>query len=126
MDISSLKPTERLVEIRHPGTGDNLGITVSVLSLLDDRMKKIKRRLLDNRLQLESKGKKFKSSDVEDNETALLFEAMTGWQWNGENTFRGEKPDFNIKNVKEVFTELEWFRNQIAEAVSDEEAFFTT
>lgn len=126
MDLSQLKPSERMIDILHPSTGEPLGVKVSLVSLLDDKMKKIKRQLTNNRLQLESKGKKFKATDLEDNETTLLFEAMTGWQWDDGINFHGEKPAFNLKSVKEVFAELEWFKNQVAEAVSDEEAFFTT
>lgn len=124
MDISNLSPQERIVEINHPGTGEPLGVKVTLLSLLDERMKKIKRRLTDNRLMLDQKGKKFKAADIEENENALLFEAITSWVWEGEANWKGEKPEFNRKNVYEVLRQ-EWFKNQLMEAVGDEQSFFT-
>ena len=128
MDISELSPQERIVDILHPGTGEPLGIKVTLLSLLDERMKRIKRRLTDSRLVLDQKGKKFKASDIEENENALLFEAMTAWVWEGDATWKGEKPEFNRKNVTEVLTspKHEWFKNQLMEAVSDEQSFFSS
>lgn len=124
MDISTLKPSERVVEILNPATGEELGIKVSVLSVNDPELKRIKRKFTDERLRLESKGKTFKAVDIESNEDELLFSAMKGWVWEKDTSFKGEKPDFNRKNVFAVFEELPWFRTQVAVAVGEEEAFF--
>jgi hypothetical protein len=126
MDISALVPVERTIEIVHPVTKEELGITVSLLSLNDDRMRKIKRKIQDERIRLESKGKSFKSADIEENEIAMVFAAMIGWEWKKDTEFEGEKPAFNIANVKKVLTKLDWFKTQLMEAISEEEAFFQT
>lgn len=125
MDISSLQPQERIVEILHPGTKEQLGIKITLLSLVDERMKKLKRKIRDNRLSRERKGKSVTAEELEENENNLLFESMTGWEWSGDNKWRGEKPEFNRANVMDVLNTHEWFRNQIVEAVGDEEAFFS-
>ena len=124
MDLKDIKPTERQISILHPGTGEDLGITVTVLSINDPEMVKIKRRIQDQRLTLERKGKGFKSDDIEENRDMLTFSAMKGWKWAGKTTFNGDKPEFNRKNVYTVFKELTWFRDQIEEEISDESAFF--
>lgn len=126
MDIKDLKPTDRTIEILHPGTGEELGITVTVLSINDPQMVKIKRRIQDERIRLESKGKNFKSDDIEENRNIIVLGAMKDWKWSGKANFNGQKPEFNRKNVLEVFKELPWFRDQIEEEVSDESAFFQT
>lgn len=126
MDLSGLKPTERVIDIKHPGTDEDVGVKVTVLSLSDPKMKTIKRQIEARRLELARKNKTFKPAEIEDNEISLLFKAMTGWQWTGDANFQGEKPAFNLKNVKAVFTELEWFKDQVSEEVSDEQAFFTS
>lgn len=130
MDLNTLKPTERFVEIEHPKTGLPIGIKVSIVSINDDRMKRVKRKIQDERIRLESRGKGFKSEEIEDNRLILCFTAMTGWEW-GKNpstdedvTFNGSKPEFNMKNVREVFSALPWFQTQVEEAISDEAAFF--
>lgn len=124
MELCDVKPVERVIEIKHPSTGDDLGITVTLVSMNDPRMSAIKRRIRVQRLEQERRGKAINVDDVEKNETDLLIGAMTGWSWNGETVFKGSKPEFNEKNIKEVFKELPWFKDQIAEALGDEKGFF--
>ena len=131
MDISGLKPAERIVEILNPKDKTPLGINVMLVSLDDERVKKIRRRIQDDRIRLESRGKSFKSEDVEENTISLLFACVTGWEWgkdpSGEqNLWKGLKPDFNLKTFKEIITDLPWFGKQLEEAISDEESFFQT
>ncbi len=124
MDICELKPVERTIDIVHPKTGEALGITVNIISLNDPKIATLKRRIQNQRLDLERRGKGFKADDVEENFTNLLIAAITGWEWKDDATFHGEKPELNEKNIKEVFKELPWFKNQIADAIGDEESFF--
>lgn len=129
MDLSQLKPAERIVDILNPKTDAELGIKVTLISINDDKLKKIKRRIQDDKLRLEARGKNFKSDDIEENRNKLIFSAITGWMWgkdaSGEEvTFKGEKPDLNQKNFNAIITELPWFREQLEEAISDEKAFF--
>lgn len=129
-DIGNITSSDRTIEILHPGTKEPLGITVTIMHIDDPRMKKLKRRITDERLRLEQRGKVFKAEEIEENKNNLLFSAMTGWDWgkdaDGEqNTFRGEVPEFNRKNVVAVLDDKPWFADQVNEAVSDTEAFFT-
>nr|DAU20382.1 MAG TPA: hypothetical protein [Caudoviricetes sp.] len=123
MDIAKLKPAERIIEIIHPATGENVGIRVTVISLVDERMKAVRRRFQNKKIELEKRGKTFKADDLEENATELLLNAITGWDWY-DAEFNGEKPVFNEKNVKTVLNEFSWFKNQIVEAIDDEKAFF--
>lgn len=124
MDLSDLKSGERFVEILHPKTDLEIGVKVSLVSINDPKLKKIKRRIQDDKLRLESRGKNFKSEDIEENANKLIFNAVTGWEWNKDATFKKEKPAFNQKNFNEVMQTLPWFRDQLEEAISDEKAFF--
>lgn len=124
MDLSELKPSERFIEILNPKTGLELGVKVSLISINDDKLKKVKRRIQDEKLRLEARGKSFKSEDIEENRNTLIFNALSGWEWSGDTKFHGEKPAFTEKNVKAVINELSWFREQLEEAISDEQAFF--
>jgi hypothetical protein len=123
MDLASLKPSERIIDILHPVSGDKIGVTVQILSLSDERMMNVKRRIRNKNIELQKRGKTLKASDIEDNELDLLVACITGWNW-GENKFKDKTPDCNEKNVKEVLTELPWFKQQITEAIDDEKAFF--
>jgi len=124
-DISAIKSAERMVEIVHPATKEPLEIRVTLMSLDDERMKKIKRSITDRRLHLEARGKHFKADEIEDNRNALAFSAMTGWEWYGKDvSFKGKKPDFNRASVYAVFDELNWFRDQIETEISETKDFF--
>lgn len=125
MDISTLIPSERIIEIKHPVKDENLGIRVNIISLNDEKMKQIRRRFINKRIELEKKGKSFRADDIESNEIDLLVACITGWDWYGEDiTFNGSKPDFNEANVRNVLNTFAWFKDQVSEAVGDEKAFF--
>ncbi len=127
MDISGLKPAEeRIIEILHPTTEEKLNIRVALMSITDERMVKLKRKFMDEKLRQEARGKNFKADDIEDNRHELAFRAMLSWEWGGDANFHGKKPEFNKSNVVAVLKELPWFRDQIEEAVSDEKSFFPT
>jgi hypothetical protein len=137
MDLSTLKPTNRTVEIKHPSTGHPLGIRVNIVSMDDDRLSKIKREILDRRLHLEQRGKTFKAEEVEANTHRLLFTATLGWEWynptgsEGDDGYdpdampnlEGEVLDFNERNFKRML-KFPWFRDQINEELGETKAFF--
>jgi len=127
MDIAEIQPSERMIEIHHPADETALmGIRVTLISITDPRMKTIKRKIQDAKLKLDAKGKNFKSEDIEENANAMLFQAMTGWDWYGKDaTFKGKKPAFDRASVFDVLTTVEWFADQLTEAITDEKAFFT-
>lgn len=127
-ELSTILPAERIVNIRDPH-GNETGITVTLMSIDDDRMKRIKRQIQDEKIRLNNRNKDFKAEDVEENSRNLIFNAMTGWNWgldaDGEqNTFRGKVPGFTKPEVFEVFTTLSWFQQQLVEEISDTKSFF--
>lgn len=138
MDLNTLTPSERIVEILSPGKKEPLGIRVSLLHVNDERLKKLKRRLQDERYRLERNGKSFKAEIFDANASELAFAAMVDWEWynptgkegdkgydkNAMPNFKGSVPDFTKKNVLEIFEKLPWFRDQIGEEMGDEESFF--
>lgn len=126
MDLKDLQPSTREVEIKHPGTGENVGVRVSLVSINDPSLAKIKRSIQDERIRLERKGKSFKASDLEENGLNIAFASMKSWDWYGDGVmFNGEKPEFNRKNVFEVFKSIPWFKDQIDLEMGDDSSFFT-
>lgn len=138
MDIANIKPIERTVEISNPGTGAPLGIRVRVMSIEDERLKKLKRNITDERFKLDSKGKSLKTEDVERNANMLLFTASLGWDWynptgkEGDDgydadampSFKGEAPDFTQRNFMDVVQALPWFGDQLREEIDETKSFF--
>lgn len=137
-DIANIKPVARTIEIRHPATGRPIGIRVSLVSIDDERLTKVKRAITDKRLHLEARGKTFKAEEIEENRIKINMTAMTGWEWYNptgkqgdegydaeeQATFNGEVPDYKPSNVRAVLTELSWFGDQINEAIGETESFF--
>jgi len=140
-DLTLIKSGDRIIEITNPATAENIGVRVTLMSIDDERMQKVKRRITDERLRLEQRGKVFKAEEIEENRNNILFTAMTLWEWynpTGKTGDKGydadampsfdgnDKPEFNRRNVVEVLTKLPWFSDQVNEAVGDTKAFFAT
>lgn len=124
MDIANLKPSERTIEITDPTTGENLGIRINMVSIDDDRLKAIKRKITDERLRLSQRNKSFSAEQIESNANKILWAAVTGWEWYGKDvTFLGEVPEFSQRNFIAVVEALPWFRDQLNEEIEDRAAF---
>lgn len=139
-DLATIKPSEITLDIVHPANDElKVGLRIGLLSMTDPRMKKVRRKILDEKLRRESKGKNFKAEEIEENQNELILNAMTSWEWynptgkigdkgfdaDADLTFHGQKPEFTRKNVFDVLNELEWVAEQISEAISDEKRFFS-
>ena len=124
-DIANIAPKEQTLEILHPSSDEPVGIRVTLMSPDDPRMKSIKRKITDFNLQKQKRGKVLKAVEVEENEIALIAATLTGWEWYGEDvSFKGEKPEFNTKNVAAVLRETSWFKKQISDELDDAKGFF--
>lgn len=140
-DLLSIKMTDRTIEITHPGTGENIGLRCTLCSINDDRMTKIKRRITDRRLHLESRGGRFKADEIEENKNDLLVNALISWEWYEQEevkdekgiviteyrerpTFDGEVPSLNPRNVLAVITALPWIGSQLNDTLGETESFF--
>jgi hypothetical protein len=125
MDISALKPSERIVEIKSPADAEeNIGIRVTLLSVSDNSLKALKRKFQDKKLKLEQRGKNWTAEQLDENQKELAFAAMTGWEWYGDVDYKGKKPAFDRATVYQLFDELPWFLTQIQAAMSEEQSFF--
>lgn len=145
-DLSEIVPLERVVKIRHPKTGKDTGLTFSIVSLEDHKLKRIKREITDDRIKLERANKSFTAKEIEDNRFRLIFAAITAWEWGkpiveeavfndkeelvspavygDQASFEGEQLPFNEQNVQRVFRKLPWIADQLENEISDTKAFF--
>lgn len=123
MDLAKIKPSERIVDILHPESGEKIGVSVQLISLRDEKLAAVRRRIQNKNIEFQKRGKTMKAADIEENEMDLLVACITGWNW-GDNLYNGETPQFCEKNVRDVLNELSWFKQQIVEAIDDEKAFF--
>jgi hypothetical protein len=79
MDLSTVKPSERIVEILSPANKQPIGIRVTLLHIDDPRLKKLKRSFQDEKSRLEQRGKYFKAEDIETNTYGYVFLLCPIW-----------------------------------------------
>jgi hypothetical protein len=91
VDISKIKPVERIVDILHPSTKEPIGLQVSVVSLDDPTLLSVKRRINDERIKAEARGKTVTTEEALKNEYELVFASMTGWVWAKDSDYGGVK-----------------------------------
>lgn len=120
-DITSIKPAERTIEIKHPVTDEPIGLTITLRPESDLAVQAAQRRFLNERLQ---KGKKVTAEQIEAGTLSKVVAAIAGWEWKNGLTFHGDIPDFSEANVRKVFKELPWVRTQIDAELGDDAAFF--
>lgn len=121
MDISSIAAAERTVDIKHPATGEPLGLKVTLLPDSDGKVQAARRKWLNERMQ---RGKKITAEKVEEGQLLIIGAAVKDWTWEGELTFHGAKPEFTEGNLRKVLKELPWVKTQLDEELGDEAAFF--
>jgi hypothetical protein len=127
-DLSTIKPVERDVAILDPENDAPIGLTISLMSIDDERMKAAKRHINDRAIQLERRGKTFMSEDIDNNLITLAFKACTGWRWHEDHegvmgSWNGEQLEWNKANFTTVMG-LAWIEKQVTRAISDDTSFF--
>lgn len=128
MDLSEIKPSAHVLDILHPGTGEETGLKIELVSMDDERVKKVQRKWQNAALQRTKRNKKITAEEVEARSNEILAAAMVGIVYgkdaNGkEATWKGEQPKLTAK-LKDEMLSVEWLRRQIDEALGDSEAFF--
>ena len=139
MDLNTLVPSERMIEIVSPGTKSPLGIRITIMHIDDHRLKNLKRKLQDERQRREQRGKILTAETQDENLSEVIYASMLGWEWynptglndkvKGYNpekmpNFDGKTPEFTKASVFAMFEKIPWFRDQIGEAVGETESFF--
>jgi len=120
-DISSIVAAPRVVDIKHPATGEPIGLKVTLLPVSDSKVQSAQRRLINDRLQRHDKPT---AEKMEQNKLALLEAAVSDWTWEGDLTFEGGKPEFTPSDLRKVLKKLPWVRDQIDIELGNEAAFF--
>lgn len=123
MELSDLKPKETVLEMKHPRTGEELGISITIMGFNDPRMKNIRKQFANEEFQRQRRNKADTANDAEKRGRKLCWNAMLGWEWRGDATFHGEKPEFTEKSFNDIIEELEWFGSQIDTFITEERNF---
>jgi hypothetical protein len=121
MDISTIVAEARTIEIKHPVTGEPIGLRVTLRPDSADEVQAVKRKLVNERLRRDLKPS---AERIEENGYLLLDASISGWEWDGDLTFEGSKPELSPKNLRKVLKRLTWMRDQIDTELGNDAAFF--
>ncbi|KRG47342.1 hypothetical protein ARC20_03155 [Stenotrophomonas panacihumi] len=121
-DLSNIVAAERTIDIKHPATEEPLGLCLTLLPDSHPQVRAAQRRTMNERLS--GRGGKATAERMEQARIDMLVASIGGWNWQGELTFHGEKPEFTAGNLRAVFKELPWVAEQVDQALGDRAAFF--
>lgn len=124
MDLLSLTPNTIMLDLKHPATGEPLGVCVELRSLESDEVKTVERQLKNKALK---GGRNTVTAEkIDDNTIALLSAALVAWTFSGDANLAGDKkPTCNDTNKRKLLA-VPAIAKQIDVALGDEAAFFTT
>jgi len=115
MDLSTLVPVERTVDVLHPKTNEPTGLQLTVAHESDPRVMEAVRKIYD---EARTGG----GLDA-DRGRRLTMAHVVGWNWTGEAQFKGERPEFSQEKLAEVCT-VPPVAAAIFKAVNDDAGFY--
>lgn len=135
MDLADIRPSDRTIEILHPKTDEPIGLRVTMVSMDDDRMKRLRREITNRSQKLAQKQKSFSAEEIDENANRILYTATTGWEWynptsgdsydpEAQARFNGEVPEFTQRNFLEVIKSLAWVKRQLSDELDEMKDFF--
>ncbi|WP_309086389.1 hypothetical protein [Chelativorans sp.] len=114
------------VDIRHPVTGEKLGMTVTVASYQSERVKKLQRKMANQALREQRRNPKKAATieEVEEKAHDLMVAAVISWTGFERD---GKELPCTPENVRAVVSNPDlWFiAEQIDKAAEDSQAFMT-
>ena len=114
MDIGSLIPVERVVDVLDPRNSQPTGLKLTIAHDSDPRVMEIMRKIYDEALVGEQ---------VQDRGLRVTMAHIVGWEWTGEANFKGKKPKFTQAALEEVCA-VPAVGNAVYKAVTDEAGFY--
>src|SRR5690606_19588845 len=98
-DLSTIVATERTIDIKHPRTGQPVGLRITLLPDSHPKIRAASRKAMNERLTSRSKAT---AERIESARLDMLVAAVGGWEWLGDLTFRGDRPEATPEAVREV------------------------
>lgn len=115
MDLSTLVPVERTVDVLHPKNGQPTGLKLKLAHESDPRVIEATRRVFD-----EARA----GGGVDpDRGRKLTMAHVVGWEWTGDANFNGKKPAFTAEALAEV-CKVPPVATAIFKAIGDDAGFY--
>lgn len=115
MDLGTLIPVERVVDVLDPRNGKPTGLKLTIAHDSDPRVVKAMRALWDEARE--------KGGEDESRGLRATMAHIVGWEWTGDANFKGDKPKFTPENLAEVCA-IPAVGSAVYRAVADEAGFY--
>lgn len=129
MDFSKITYGERIIDILDPLHDCPSGIKLTIVCSEDKNVQKLLRKFIDEQNRYAAKGKTMPDEVTSEYDVKLIQTSITSWQWGKhpktkqEATWRGEKPDLNPKNLKDILENFPTFKRQVLEEIKEDKDF---
>lgn len=120
-ELTNIVAAERRLEILHPATDDPVGLVLILLPDSHPQVKAAARKAINDRIN--NRGK-VTAEQIEASRITMLAASVSGWDWQGELTFHGEKPVFQEQTLRRLLKELPWVAEQADAALGERAEFF--
>ena len=126
INLFELQPTTLTHELLHPGTGEPTGLELDLVSMDDERLVALTRKMDDRRLKLSQRGKPVPAEELEEHGIALISTAIVNWRWlpHAIIDFNGERPAYTPGMAKNIVSRAVWVRRQLDDILGDTSRFF--
>jgi hypothetical protein len=123
MDISNIQATNHKVALRHPGTGEDLGL---VFEMRSRHSKEVKR--VNERFEQKHTGRRAKEpspAEKRQHSKELIVASVAGWEWTDPDlVFEGEQPEYSADVLKKWLKDYPWMLEFFSEEFIDDANFF--
>lgn len=120
-ELTNIVAEARRLEILHPATEEPVGLVLILLPDSHPQVKTAARKAINDRIN--NRGK-VTAEQIEASRITMLTASVSGWDWQGELTFHGEKPAFQDQTLRQLLKELPWVAEQADAALGERAEFF--
>ncbi|WNB79638.1 MULTISPECIES: hypothetical protein [unclassified Stenotrophomonas] len=120
-ELTNIVAAERRLDIVHPANQEPVGLVLILLPDSHPQVKTAARKSINDRINYRGK---LGAEQIEASRIGMLCASIGGWEWKGELTFHGEKPEFNQHALQQLLKELPWVGEQVDVALTDRAEFF--
>jgi len=124
-DLSTIKSSNRSVNLQDPRTGEDLGLVFHLRAPDAEEVQAVSREWQDRKLHPKHRNKPIKSIELEALQDKRILASVTGWDWeDAELSFGGEQPKFSDATLRKWIKEHKWIRDFLTQETEDVLAFF--
>ncbi|KAG1471041.1 hypothetical protein G6F57_011539 [Rhizopus arrhizus] len=120
-ELTNIVAEARRLDIVHPANQEAVGLVLTLLPDSHPQVKAAGRKAINDRINHRGK---VGAEQIEASRISMLCASIGGWEWQGELTFHGAKPEFTQQTLQQLLKELPWVGEQVAVALTDRAEFF--